>query len=158
MPLTLSSAALEERTTMPRKYAADGEDISPPLAWQEVPEGTKSFALVLDSHSEDGVRTHWIIYNMHGSIRDLPEDVPRQDTLRQWTHDGMSVRQGRNDFDRVGYTGPQPSTRPPHNNTFTLYALDAYLHVPAGCQKADLLGAMQGHVLEQAELTFLYTA
>lgn len=123
-----------------------------------MPEGTRSFALILDSHEKEAVRTHWIIYNMHHTIRELPEHIPHQDTLHQWTHHGISVRQGRNDFDRIGYAGPLPSTWPPHNNTLTLYALDANLHEPPGCRKSDLLAAMRGHVLDQAELVVLYTA
>jgi phosphatidylethanolamine-binding protein (PEBP) family uncharacterized protein len=58
----------------------------------------------------------------------------------------------------VGYTGPLPSTTPPYANTFTLYALDCQIHVPPMCCRDDLLAAMQGHILDQAELTAIYTA
>lgn len=158
MPLTLTSPAFEDGMVIPKRYARDGDDVSPPLAWHDVPESTKSFVVTLDSPPEDGGRAHWLILDIYGSIRDLPEHVPHQDSLPQWTHEGISVRQGRNDFGRVGYTGPLPSTEPPHNNLFTLYALDAQIHASPGCSKDELLAAMAGHILEQATLVGLYTA
>ncbi len=158
MPLQLVSPAFGDGAVIPRKYAHDGDDVSPPLAWRDVPEGTKSFALLFDGLDPPGVKNHWIIFNIFGTIRELPEHVPRQDVLPQWTHEGISVRQGKNDFGRDGYTGPLPSTEPPHDNTFTLYALDAHIHAAPGCRKPDLLAAMEGHVLEQAELMGIYTA
>ena len=158
MPLQLTSPAFEYGAVIPKTYAQDGDDISPPLAWHEVPEGTKSFALFLDSQGPEGAQNHWIIFNIYATIRELPEHIPRQDSFPEWTHEGISVRQGRNDFGRVGYTGPLPSTEPPHDNTFTLYALDAQIHVPPGCRKEELLAAMEGHILDRAELVGIYTA
>jgi Raf kinase inhibitor-like YbhB/YbcL family protein len=143
---------------MPRKYAHDGDDVSPPLAWRDVPEGTKSFAVLLDGADRPGGQNHWILFDVYGTIRELPEHIPPQDVLPEWTHEGISVRQGINDFGRVGYTGPLPSTTPPHDNTFTLYALDAQLHTAPQCRKEDILAAMEGHILAQAQLVGIYTA
>ncbi len=158
MPLRLTSPVFGDGGVIPKKYGSDGENISPPLAWYDVPDGTKSFAVLLDSRTDDGVQNHWIIFNIFRSIDDLPEHIPPQDTLPQWRHEGLSVRQGTNDFERVGYTGPLPSMQPPHDNTFTLYALDCQLHAKPGCRKDELFASMQGHVLAQAELAGIYPA
>ena len=158
MPLELTSPVFDAGEVIPRRYASDSHDVSPPLAWHSVPEGTKSFAILLDSRNGGEARNHWIIFDIYGDIRELPEHVPHQDTLPQWTHEGISVRQGTNDFGRVGYYGPVPSMKPPHENTFTLYALDAQIHAAPGCRKEELLAAMEGHILEYAELIGIYTA
>jgi len=158
MPFELTSPAFESGPVIPKKYASDGENVSPPLSWRDEPQGTKSFALLLDSRDPNQVRNHWMIYNMYKTVHELPEHVPPHDTLPEWTHEGISVRQGTNDFDQIGYHGPLPSTTPPHENTFTLYALNCQLHLEPGSRKQDLLAVMEGHILERAELVGIYTA
>lgn len=158
MPLRFFSPAFEHQGVIPATYASDRDNFSPPLAWDEVPAETKSFAVLMDAPSNSEPKNHWILFNVHGSIRELPERIPPQDTLPQWTHEGISVRQGTNDFARIGYTGPLPSTKPPHENLFTLYALDSQLHTAPGCSRADLLADMHDHILEFAELIGVYTA
>src|SRR5713101_5682862 len=88
---------------IPLKYTSDGADISPPLRWTGPPEGTKSFALTVDDHDDrSGIWVHWALYGISGTIRELPEGVPRQDTVS-----GVGT-QGLTDFGGVGDSGPRP--------------------------------------------------
>ncbi len=137
-------------TFIPFKYTCDGENYSPPLTWEDPPAETKSFVLIVrDPDAPNGTFTHWIFYNLPADLWQLPEGISQQDKLS----DGS--RQGRNDFGQVGFGGPCP-----HNGThryfFKLYALDQPLDVPPGASREDVLQAMEGHVLDAAELMGLY--
>lgn len=137
-------------TSIPFKYTCDGENYSPPLTWEDPPAGTQSFALIVsDPDAPDGVFTHWIFYNLPVDLRQLPEKVPSQDVLP----DGS--RQAKNDFEQVGFGGPCPPNGI-HRYFFKLHALDQPLDVPPGANKEDVLQAMDGHVLDAAELMGLY--
>lgn len=137
-------------TSIPFKYTCDGENHSPPLTWQDPPAGTKSFALIIsDPDAPNGTFTHWVLYNLPADLRQLPERIPNQDTLS----DGS--RQGKNDFDQVGFGGPCPPNGT-HRYFFKLHALDQSLDVPPGASKEEVLQAMEGHVLDAAELMGLY--
>lgn len=144
------SSAFEEGGMIPHKYTCDGEDVSPPLSWTGTPEGTKMIALINDDPDAPvGTWVHWVIFNIPASVRELPEDVPPQKELK----DG--ARQGRNDFGRIGYGGPCPP-RGTHRYYFKIYALDAVLSLPAGATKAELLMAMEGHIVAQGQLMGRY--
>jgi Raf kinase inhibitor-like YbhB/YbcL family protein len=148
--LTLSSASLQDGR-VPREFTCDGEDKSPPLAWEAPPDGTKALALtVTDPDAPGGVFTHWVLYNLPASAGGLPAGVPKQAQLA----DGS--RQGRSDFGKVGYNGPCPPPGNPHRYVFTLYALNSNLDVPAGATRAQLESAIQGHVVARGELTARY--
>lgn len=137
-------------TSIPFKYTCDGENHSPPLSWQDPPAGTKSFALIIsDPDAPNGTFTHWVLYNLPAALRQLPERIPNQDTLS----DGS--RQGKNDFEQVGFGGPCPPNGT-HRYFFKLHALDQSLDVPPGASKEEVLQAMEGHVLDAAELMGLY--
>lgn len=152
MPMVLSSSAFAQGATIPKEHTADGPDTSPPLSWTEPPAGTKSFALLCeDPDAPRGLWVHWVIFNIPANARSLPAGVPKHDSLP----DGS--RQGRNDFGRVGYGGPSPPRGKPHRYFFRLYALDCTLGLPSGATRDMLLKAMQGHILEQAELMGMYS-
>lgn len=137
-------------TFIPFKYTCDGDNHSPPLTWEDPPRGTQSFALIVsDPDAPDGTFTHWVLYNLPGDLRRLPERVPNRDTLS----DGS--RQGKNDFDQIGFGGPCPPTGT-HRYFFKLHALDDFLNVAPGANKEEVLQAMEGHVLDAAELMGLY--
>ncbi|MCS7166104.1 MAG: YbhB/YbcL family Raf kinase inhibitor-like protein [Gemmatales bacterium] len=151
MPMVLTSTAFTQGATIPKEYTADGRDISPPLSWTDPPAGTKSFALLCeDPDAPRGLWVHWVIFNIPAYVRSLPAGVPAHDHLS----DGS--RQGRNDFGRIGYGGPSPPRGKPHRYFFRLYALDTTLGLPPGASRDMLLKAMQGHILEQAELMGTY--
>jgi Raf kinase inhibitor-like YbhB/YbcL family protein len=151
MTISLSSPAFKDGETIPVKYSCEGQDVSPPLTWSEPPEGTQVFALIMDDpDAPGGVFTHWVLFNLTPDSRDLPEALATQAELPSGT------RQGRNDFGRIGYGGPCPPSGRPHRYQFTLYALDQLLDLKAGAAKNQLIGAMQGHILAQGQLTGIY--
>lgn len=150
MTLQLRSPAYEAGGMIPAKYTCDGENISPPLHWSEVPEQTKTFALIFDDPDAPGKTwVHWVIYNMPADQRGLDEKVPGTQEL----DDG--VLQGINDFRKTGYGGPCPPSGT-HRYYMKLYALDSKLDLTAGATKEELLKAMHGHIIEQAELIGRY--
>jgi hypothetical protein len=151
MPFELTSSAFAPGEPIPRRYTCDGEDISPPLGWGEPPAGTQSFALMCDDpDAPAGTWVHWVLYDLPAGARGLPEAVPPDAELA----DGG--RHGENSWGRLGYGGPCPPSGT-HRYFFRLYALDTALGLGAGASKEQLLQAMEGHVLAQAELMGTYT-
>jgi hypothetical protein len=156
MSLQLTSPAFAEGKPIPRKYTCEGSDVSPPLRWSGAPANTKSFALIADDPDAPDPRApkmvwvHWVIFNIPASASELPENVAKTPTLP----DG--ARQGTNDFRRVGYGGPCPPPGEPHRYFFKLYALDTVLDLKPGATKPELLKAMEGHILAQAQLMGTY--
>jgi len=151
MMLDLSSLAFREGSKIPAKYSCQGEDVSPALHWGEPPQGTRSFALIMDDpDAPGGVFTHWVLLNVPLDTRDLPEAVPAQAQLPDRS------LQGKNDFGRTGYGGPCPPPGSAHRYRFTLYALDRMLDLKTGVTKKQLLDAMRGHILVQGQLTGTY--
>lgn len=151
MDIRLTSTAFTDGGTIPKKYTCDGADVSPPLAWDNVPEGTKSFALICDDPDAPmGTWVHWVLFNLPADTRNLPEAVPPDKELSN------GARQGTNDFRKIGYGGPCPPSGT-HRYYFKLYALDTLLDLPAGASKAQLLKAMEGHVLAEGQLMGRYS-
>ncbi len=151
MVLSVSSTAFREGDRIPAKYTCQGQDVSPPLAWGEPPEGTHSLALIMDDlDAPGGTFTHWVIFNIPSNSRGLPEAVPTQAELPS------SALQGKNDFGRIGYGGPCPPPGRPHRYRFTLCALDQPLDLKAGASSKQVLDAMRGHILAQGQLTGTY--
>lgn len=151
MSLDLISSAFAEGEAIPTRYTCDGEDVSPPLKWSNVPEGTKSFALIADDpDAPAGTWVHWVIYDIPANVSELPEAVPTTETLAN------GARQGVNDFKRIGYGGPCPPRGAPHRYFFKLYALDVVLGLEPRATKKDLLRAMEDHILAQGQLMGTY--
>ncbi|HOK08321.1 MAG TPA: YbhB/YbcL family Raf kinase inhibitor-like protein [Candidatus Hydrogenedens sp.] len=149
--LTITSSAFKMGSPIPKKYTGDGPDLSPPLNWEGVPEGTKSLALISDDPDAPvGTWVHWVIFNIPPTEKGLPEGVPKQNTLSN------GAKQGTNDFRKIGYNGPAPPPGKPHRYYFKLYALNVVLDLPAGSKKADLLKAMEGHILASSEYMGTY--
>jgi hypothetical protein len=141
----LESSAFDNAQPIPSRHTCQGEDVSPPLQWTNVPEGTRSLALVVDDpDAPGGVFTHWIAWGLDPAAEGLGEGA-------------SAPREGQNDFGTSGYRGPCP---PPghgrHRDVFRLYALDADLELGAGAAKAGLEQAIEGHVLTMAELVGTY--
>jgi Raf kinase inhibitor-like YbhB/YbcL family protein len=150
MDIKITSTAFEEGGMIPRKYTCDGEDVSPPLAWTGVPEGAKTIALISDDPDAPmGTWVHWVLFNLSEAEKGLPEAVPPDKELKN------GAKQGRNDFRRIGYGGPCPPGGT-HRYFFKLYALDAILNLPAGATKAELLKAMEGHILAHGQIIGKY--
>ena len=149
--IDLGSAAFSENGTIPLKYSGEGENLSPPLAWNSVPQGTRSLALIVEDPDAPFITfTHWVIFNLPPTTTGLPERVP----VGPMTSFG--ARQGKNTLRTMGYDGPKPPTKKPHRYFFKLYALDAMLDLNPGCSKKELLKAMEGHIVGQGQLIGIY--
>lgn len=149
--LKLSSNSFAPGETIPRPFTCDGQDRSPELNWNEPPAGTKSFALIADDPDAPvGTWVHWVLFNLPPKMRNLPEDLPKKDSLEG------GATQGQNDFHRTGYGGPCPPPGKPHRYFFKLYALDSIVSLDSRATKSDLERVMKGHVLAQGELMGRY--
>lgn len=141
--LELKSEAFPEGGAIPGKHTYLGENVSPPLAWSDVPEGTRSFVLTMDDPDAPmGEWIHWVIYDIPPTAAGFEEGVPQAPLLTDGT------KQGMNSFRMLGYGGPSPPPGPAHRYVFTLYALDTVLQdMPPAANKGDVLRSIQGHVL-----------
>jgi Raf kinase inhibitor-like YbhB/YbcL family protein len=149
--LEVTSTAFEEGGTIPTQYTCDGADLSPPLAWEAAPEGTKSLALICDDPDAPvGTWVHWVLYDLPPGVTSLAEGIPPDEQLPG------GGTQGKNDFKKSGYGGPCPPKGPAHRYFFKLYALDAELNLPSGATKKELLEAMEGHILAEGQLVGRY--
>ena len=150
MEIKLTSPAFEDAGLIPAKYTCDGADVSLPLQWDAVPEGTRSIALICDDPDAPiGTFVHWVLFNLPAETRELAENIPRDSTLP------TGARQGTSDFGRIGYGGPCPPSGT-HRYFFKIYALDTQIDLAAGARKPDLLKAIQGHILAQGQLIGKY--
>lgn len=150
MDIKLKSTAFDEGGMIPRQYTCDGKDISPPLAWESVPDSTKSIALICDDPDAPmGTWVHWVLYNLPANINELPENIPPQKILEN------GAKQGTNDFRNIGYGGPCPPGGT-HRYYFKIYVLDTVLTLEAGATKTKLLKAMEGHILAEGRLMGKY--
>jgi Raf kinase inhibitor-like YbhB/YbcL family protein len=155
MKLELHSSAFGILEVIPKRHTGDGKDVSPPLAWFNVPDGTRELALVMDDPDapRDEPWVHWILYKIPPSARGLPEAVPATESL----DNPPGALQGNNTWPAIGYRGPAPPKgHGTHHYHFKLYALDAELDAKAGLDKTELLKAIKGHVLATAELIGTY--
>ncbi|MDZ7372201.1 MAG: YbhB/YbcL family Raf kinase inhibitor-like protein [candidate division KSB1 bacterium] len=154
MSLTISSPAFVHQGEIPSLYTCEGKDISPPLTWSGVPAGAKSLALIVDDPDAPDpaaprmVFVHWVLYNLPPTSTGLPEGV-KSNELPRGTLEGIS------DFRRTGWGGPCPPIGR-HRYFFKLYALDTVLPDLKKPTKAELLKAMEGHIIAQAELIGTY--
>ncbi len=151
MAMTLRSDAFQDGGNIPGKYTCDGDDVSPPLEWGGMPLQTRSFALIVDDpDAPGGVFTHWVIFDITANTHTLGEGVQPVPRLP----DGAT--QGKNSFGKIGSGGPCPPPGPAHHYYFTVYALDDLLRLAPGASKEQVLGAMQGHILDQGQIVGLY--
>lgn len=153
MTIELKSPAFRQGETIPEKYTGTGRDMSPPLEWKGVPENARTVAIILDDpDAPRGVFNHWVIYNVAADQQQLDEHVTPEPVVPE------GIRQGTNDFGKIGYKGPAPPPGEPHHYFFHIYALDCELHVPPGSSKDDLLGAMHNHILDEGQLMGTFAA
>lgn len=154
MTLTITSTAFFHNGAIPARYTCDGQDISPPLAWADLPGGVKSLVLIVDDPDAPDPKApkmtwvHWVLYNIPPEAAGLPEQV----TAAQLP---AGTREGRNDWGRTGYGGPCPPIGR-HRYFHKLHALDVVLPDLGHPTKARLEQAMQGHIIASAELVGTY--
>jgi len=156
-PLRLTSPVFTDGSTIPVKFTCSAQPaaVSPELNWSDVPKGTVSFTLIvhdLEPHPNKGSEDvlHWIAWNIPADATRLPEGVPATADLPDGT------RQGKNIRGDIGFRGPCPPPGIPHHYTFELYALDTKLDLPATAKRAEVLSAMDGHIIGHAVLIGLF--
>ena len=152
----LTSPAFVHDQDLPFQYSADGGNVSPPLEWTGVPEGTRELLLICDDpDAQYGVFTHWIVYGIGPDETGLPEGVPNDAVIDE----PVELLQGLNEFDESGYTGPTAVDDDdeilPHRYFFRLFALDSELDLPPGARRDEVRKASSGHVLANAELVVI---
>jgi len=146
MSFELTSPAFSQGEPIPEKYSCKGEDISPPLAWVDPPQGTQSFVLTMDDpDAPAGTWDHWILFNIPADTRGLEENLPITGANPGW------ILVGNNSWGKSEYGGPCPPSGT-HRYFFKLYAVDTRLSLQSGASKGQVLGALDGHILAQAEL------
>lgn len=155
--MQLTSPAFTDGSTVPKQYTEDGNNLSPPLKWFDVPEGAAELALIVDDPDapQEDPFVHWVVYKIPADAEGIPAGVPRDEQLV--TPPG--AEQGLNDFPRssLGYRGPAPpKNHGPHHYRFHLYALDEPLVLGPGVSREALVSAMQNHIITEAELVGTY--
>ncbi len=143
--MLISSSAFEENEDIPVEYTCDGEGMSPPLSFEDVPEEARSLTLVVDDpDAPAGTFTHWVLWNINPDVEEIEEgEVP------------PGARQGVNSSGGTGYTPPCPLSGV-HRYIFNLYALDKTLDLPSSSSKEELEEEMGGSIIAQTSLTGLY--
>ncbi len=140
--MKLTSPEFENGNKIPREFTCEGDDFNPKLIIEDIPAGTKSLALIVDDPDAPmGTWVHWVSFN-----------IP---VVSQIDEDSILGKQGLNDFGRKEYGGPCPPSGT-HRYFFKLYALDTVLDLNEGINKEALEEAMEGHILDKAELIGLY--
>jgi Raf kinase inhibitor-like YbhB/YbcL family protein len=150
--MKLWSTAFDEGAILPPRFTCDGAGVSPPLEWEDIPDGTQSFALVCeDPDAPSGLFIHWLLYKLPAGSRELGEGIPGDEVL------SSGARQGTNSFGEVGYGGAcPPKGDQEHRYIFKLHALDTDLAVGPGASREELLIAMRNHVLADTQLMGKY--
>jgi hypothetical protein len=150
MPLLMTSPTLPPGGEIQKQYTCDGSDISPPLTWSNVPNGTQSFALVVeDPDAPGGTFRHWAAYNIPATTAGLPAGF----------HAGAPApfAQARNDFGKIGYSGPCPPPGSGHRYAFTLMALSvSTLAIPPSPEAKAVISAALPYIIGRAELVSSY--
>lgn len=144
--MKIISSSFLNNAKIPSKYTCDGENISPPLEFIDVPTRTISLVLIVDDpDAPSNTWVHWVVYNIDPKVKKVKENsVPNGAVL------------GMTDFGKPGWGGPCPPSGS-HRYFFKLYALDKILDLPEGITKHQLLEKMTDHVVEQAQLIGVYS-
>ena len=161
MTISITSPAFADGERIPKRFTGEGEDISPPLAWSNLPEGTKELVIICEDPDAPTAEpwVHWVIYKIPATLDGLPEGIVQKPRLKS----PLGAFQGKNSWSTpgkpsIGYRGPMP---PPshgvHHYHFTICALDAKLIIDPGVSEKALVEEMRDYVLEMGSLTGLYS-
>lgn len=152
--LSITSTAFAEGGRIPSEYTCDASSaINPPLIFSGVPEGAKSLVLIMDDPDvpkalkPDGVFDHWVLFNISPDTKGIAEGESA----------GTAGRSGSGTNDYVGPCPPPEYEPKEHRYVFTLYALDARLPLKEGASKQEVLKAIEGHVIERAQIIGRYS-
>ena len=155
--IAVGSPTLQADQTMPRDYTPDGRNVSPPLTWGALPAGTKEMAVICEDPDAGNPPpfSHWVVYRIPATAKGLPEGLPIDPAVALPPEIAGAV-QGVSGFRRPIYRGPAPPPGKPHHYHFVVYAIDTNLDLKPGLNRAELLSAIQGHVIGKGELVATY--
>ncbi len=141
--MKLKSKDFVDNGSIPSMFTCDGRNISPQLSWEDIPDGTKSFALaVTDPDAPGGMWIHWLVYGISKDVREIAQaSLPEE------------AEEVPNDFGRTRYGGPCPPSGT-HRYFFIMYALDT--EHPDGLNKRNFFDKIEKHTIERAEIMGLY--
>lgn len=145
--LKVTSKAFIHEGMIPVRYTCDGDNIAPEISWRHIPDEVKSFAMICDDpDAPSGTWIHWVVFN-----------IPAEDSCLSiaMIEENNVCLSGNNSWNTLGYGGPCPPSGT-HRYFFKVYALDVILEVKEGLTKAELLDAMQGHILTSGEIMGKY--
>ncbi|HCM39803.1 MAG: hypothetical protein A2Z97_00095 [Bdellovibrionales bacterium GWB1_52_6] len=153
----LSTDAIFNNGEFDPRYTCDLDNSSPEIRWEGEPAGTQAFALIVDdvgrslSDAAESGFTHWLIYMISAHLHHLPAGVPPQDALPN------GIRQGLNDFKKLGYAGPcPPFGEAPHSYRFRLFALGTAVELPSRLNRAGLLQTIEPYILQSTDFLGRY--
>ena len=143
--MKIISSVFQNNTKIAYKYTCDGENVSPPLEFLDIPENAKSLVLIVDDPDAPAKTwIHWVVYNINPKTTKVDENIIPQGGIEAMT-----------DFGKPGYGGPCPPSGT-HRYFFKLYALDSKIELPQNPTKQMVEEKMQDHILDQAELIGFY--
>lgn len=149
--MEITSAGFAHEGKLAQKWTCEGEDLSPPLVFREVPQEAAALVLIVDDPDAPmGTFVHWVLYDLPPTTTELAEGFPHRESFTDGTKQGLS------DFGKVGYSGPCPPPGKPHRYFFRLFALSQKLELPPKQRKKDVEKAMEGKVLSSATLMGTY--
>lgn len=144
LKLQISSAAILDGATIPKQFTCSGENQSPPLSWAGVPSNAKSLVLLVeDPDAPVGTFVHWVVYDISPSTTGVKPEAPEG-------------KEGLNSFGKAAYMGPCPPPGNPHHYHFRILALDTNLTLAPNANVQAVRAAMQGHVIESADLVGIF--
>jgi Raf kinase inhibitor-like YbhB/YbcL family protein len=144
--MEITSQAFGQGEMIPPRYTCNGENVSPPIAWKGVPDGTRSITVICeDPDAPMGIWVHWVYYDIPPQASPLPENIPAEE------RPAAGGTQGITDFLTIGYGGPCPPSGT-HRYFFRVFAVDTELNLPPGSTKEEVLSSMEGHLLGMGEL------
>jgi Raf kinase inhibitor-like YbhB/YbcL family protein len=155
--IKVESRSFAEGLEIPDAHSGYGSSMSPQLRWHDVPPGTRTIALVAEDPDAplQAPFTHWLLYNLPATVREIPPAIPRDGQLPQF----QGAAQGRTSNGTIGYFGPHPPKDDgPHRYHFEVFCLDSPLALGPGATRGDVMRAMAGHVLAKGEVVGLYEA
>ncbi|QDI88844.1 YbhB/YbcL family Raf kinase inhibitor-like protein [Candidatus Nitrosopumilus sp. SW] len=147
--MKLESSSFKNGETIPKKFGYKNGNVSPSLIISDVPESTKSLALIMDDPDAMGavgkVWVHWVLWNIPSDIKKIDENSIPENSI-----------EGKTDFGEIGYGGPAPPDKE-HTYVFKLYALDIMLELSKGSTKSDLENSIKDHIIAETKLTGRYS-
>jgi len=151
MAFNITTTAFEYGASIPVKHTCEGENISPPLKWDEAPKNTVTYAFIMeDPDDTDGTFTHWIVYNIPGNINELERTGPAEKKLEN------GAIQGKNDFGKTGYGGPCPPKGEEHRYFFRIFALKKKLPPESANTREAFYEMINDHVIDEASYMGIY--